>query len=120
MILIDRGVFDGLFLLKLFYEDNRCDKKQYDSMKNFLLNCIPILPDILFVYYTSIEEAIARKLNSGNSNTDSDFIELYNRLLLPFYDEIKSQGKKFLDTSKLDINKLIQITEEYISDKLSL
>ncbi len=114
IILIDRGLYDGLFWLELFYKDCRCSKKQYTSMKNFLLNCFPIIPDMLLVFYVSSEESITRKLLSGNTNIDESFISFYNSLLLKFYDSINNQEKKFINTTNMTLNNTIEFTENII------
>lgn len=114
VILIDRGIYDGLFWLELFYKDNRCTELQYQSMKNFLLNCFPKQPDVLLVFYVSSDESVRRKVLSGNNNTDKSFIDFYNDLLVHFYDGIVNQEKKFVDTTNLSIDNTVKLVEDLI------
>jgi hypothetical protein len=114
VILIDRGIYDGLFWLELFYEDYRCSELQYQSMKNFLLNCFPKFPDILLTFYVSSDESVKRKEMSGNNNTDKPFIEFYNDLLVRFYDGITNQEKRFVDTTNLSIVETVKFVENLI------
>ena len=114
VILIDRGIYDGLFWLELFYEDCRCTELQYQSMKNFLLNCFPKYPDVLLAFYVSSDESIRRKVLSGNTNTDKSFIDFYNDLLVRFYDGIVNQEKRFVDTTNLSIDETVKFVENLI------
>ena len=114
VILIDRGIYDGLFWLELFYRDYRCSKIQYQSMKNFLLNCCPKFPDILLAFYVSSDESIKRKKMSGNNNTNKPFIQFYNDLLVNFYDQITNQEKRFVDTTNLSIEETLEFVKNLI------
>lgn len=100
LVLIDRGLLDGIFYTIKFLTDNPdkhygCTEliKLLDSLKS------SICPDLLVIFKVNPKTAIERKGHEGSIVTLS-FVKNYNRLLDSFKNSLSSPNV-LIDTSEL-------------------
>lgn len=88
IVLIDRGIIDGIFFTIKFLTENPSDYSNCAQLISLLNSLKDILPNFLLIFKTSPEIAIQRKGHEGSIVT-LKFVEEYNRLLDSFEKEIK-------------------------------
>ena len=81
ILLIDRGILDGIFFTKKYIEDNPQWTKECEGLISMLDSFSFLLPNISLIFTCSSEVAIKRRGGEGRLVTHK-FIEDYNKLLL--------------------------------------
>lgn len=80
ILLIDRGIVDGIFFTRKFIEDNPRWTKECEGLISMLDSFDFLLPNISLIFKCSPDESIRRKGGEGRLVT-REFIENYNKLL---------------------------------------
>ncbi len=99
ILLIDRGVIDGIFYTYLFLSRNPKDEEKCFALIQFLHRLDFLLPNFLFIFTSDPEISVKRKGREGILVT-LDCIKKYNQLLSNFLPEI-NVPYKLIDSSNL-------------------
>lgn len=117
LVLIDRGLIDGIFYTIKFLADNTDNYDECSRLIN-LLDCLKssISPDLLVIFKVSPEISIKRKGHEGTI-VNLSFCKEYNRLLDSFLTSLESPYT-VVDTSNLSKEEVSNIVFNKITDKL--
>lgn len=117
IIICDRGPLDGIFFGYKYLSEGKCSVKEVQSYLEFLQDS-KIWPDFLIAVTTTPEESIRRRGGEGRLVTKK-WVEDYNRLLIPFYNDM-SVDKTLIDTTDRTreqvTNQLVEIIEKKFWD----
>ena len=80
ILLIDRGIVDGIFFTRKFIEDNPKWTKECNGLISMLDSFDFLLPNISLIFYCSVDEVLRRRGGEGRLVT-REFIENYNKML---------------------------------------
>ncbi len=116
VLLIDRGIIDGIFYTYLFLSNNPKNEKECDSLIRFLSELTFYNPDFLFVFTCEAEVSIQRRGGEGRLVT-LDYIQKYNKMLSNFIPTI-SVPYKVIDTSKLSKEEVCNLVTKEIKNLL--
>lgn len=115
IVLADRGIIDTLFWNYLFFKKGKLSKHQCNAANDFFKS-LNYLPNLAIIFYTSSEEAIARRGGEGRIVT-KEFVEHYNSDLKVFSKNI-FVPKYEIDTTNMSINTVISQVENAILQHL--
>lgn len=117
VLLIDRGILDGIFYTYLALSNNPKKEKECSSLIRFLSELTFYNPDFLFVFTCEAEVSIIRRGGEGRLVT-LDYIQKYNKMLSSFIPTI-SIPCKVIDTSHLSKEELCNLVTKEIKNLLS-
>lgn len=114
ILLIDRGVIDGIFYTYLFLSRNPEDEEKCSALIQFLHRLDFLLPNFLLVFTSDPEVSIKRRGGEGRLVT-IDYIKKYNQLLSSFLPEI-NVPYTLIDSSNLTEDEVFTIVLKEIQN----
>lgn len=115
IVICDRGPLDGLFFGYKYLAEGSCTAEEVNHYMSFI-DQSRIQPDTLIALYTTPEEAIKRRGGEGRIVTKK-WVDEYNSLLIPFYNELKV-NKSWIDTTGKSREQVKDILVDLIESKL--
>lgn len=117
ILLVDRGIIDGIFYTYLFLARNPKEEKNCSALIQFLNQLDFLLPNFLFVFTANPDVSINRRGGEGRLVTH-DYIKTYNRMLTSFIPNIPVPYK-VIDSSYLSKDEVSTIVTQEITNLLS-
>lgn len=117
LVLIDRGLLDGIFYTMKFLADNLDNFDKCNELIK-LLDCLKtsICPDLLVIFKVNPETAIERKGHEG-SIVNLSFVKDYNTLLDTFQNTLSSPNV-LIDTSELSREEVANSVLDLITSEI--
>lgn len=116
ILLVDRGIIDGIFYTYLFLSRNPENEKECSALIQFLNQLNFLLPDFLLVFTSDPEVSINRRGGEGRLVT-LEYIKKYNQLLSSFLPQIRVPYK-LVDSSNLTQDEVFTIVEKELQNLL--
>lgn len=113
-ILLDRGFYNQLFWSTMYEEQNPEYSKYIINFMEKFDEMYNVRPDYLYVVDVTVDEAIKRRMSTGNPVTFSkkEFLINYKNKFKTFYQNINP--KFYIDSTNLSKDELANIVFEHI------
>lgn len=114
-ILLDRGIFNQMFWTRMYKKNSSYASYADQLMRNFesMFQCVP---DYIYVVDCKVDEAIKRRMASGEPITFSNkqFLEDYQREFKEFLCSIDNEKIRYIDTTHLNQNQVANAVYEEV------